>query len=233
MDTRSNSTCWAALWECLPGWSHVGIDLPGHGSSLPLNAGEQLPTLAHKIGSLAIARGATHLVALSFGAVIALQIALEHPGAFSTLTLGGPILGAGPFDPGIWVQYEEVKKLFRATGHGPSLRDCWMDLERASSGASRTARNSMNSFDVKYFDIPGGSSVDNSVFPTLAHPTIFAAFASHKSADLTSRRRRRLRPSEPVLLIPRAHHPGLRATRAFKLGPFMFARRSASLQTVL
>lgn len=121
-----DSTCWFGLWDRLPGWQHIGIDLPGHGSSLPLGLAEELSILAGKIGALAIAQGARHLVGHSFGTVIALQVALAYPRAFATLTLGGPILGGGPFEAEIWTRYKEVKALFRETGYGPNIRDHWM-----------------------------------------------------------------------------------------------------------
>ena len=121
-----DSTCWIRLWDHLPNWAHISIDLPGHGNSLPLNGSEELSTLARKIGTLAIAHRARHLIALSFGTVIALQIALEYPDAFATLTLGAPFMGGGPFDPQVWIRYKEVKALFRQAGYGPKIRDCWM-----------------------------------------------------------------------------------------------------------
>jgi pimeloyl-ACP methyl ester carboxylesterase len=114
------------LWERFPGWRHIGMDLPGHGSSLPLSGTEGLTSLARKIGALALRQGARHLVGLSFGTVIALQIALQYPNAFATLTLGSPILGGGPFDPEIWTRYKVVKALFRETGYGPNICDLWM-----------------------------------------------------------------------------------------------------------
>jgi pimeloyl-ACP methyl ester carboxylesterase len=121
-----DSTCWSELWERLPDWTRLSVDLPGHGSSLPLDGAEELSALARRIGALAIARKARHLVGLSLGTVLALQIALEYPGAFATLTLGGPMLGGGPFDPDIRIRYQEVKKLFGESGHGRHLRERWM-----------------------------------------------------------------------------------------------------------
>jgi pimeloyl-ACP methyl ester carboxylesterase len=126
-----DAMCWAGLWDCLPGWTHLSIELPGHGSSLPLDAKEELSALARRIGALAIAHRARNLVAVSLGSAIALQVAIEYPGAFATLVLGGPVLGGGPFNPEMWKRYEGLKTLFKGAGHGPHLRDYWMD-----SGAS-------------------------------------------------------------------------------------------------
>src|SRR5215831_19235242 len=61
-----NSACWRHLWNHLPDWRHIGVDLPGHGSSLPLKVDEELSALAKRIGALAIRRDARHLIASSF-----------------------------------------------------------------------------------------------------------------------------------------------------------------------
>ena len=83
-----DSSSWQTLWELLPDWYHIGIDLPGHGSSLPLGVGDDLQSLARRVGQLALEHEVQHLVALSFGTLIALQIAIEFPSAFSSLILG-------------------------------------------------------------------------------------------------------------------------------------------------
>ena len=72
-----NAGIWAELWRLLPGWRHIGIDLPGHGRSAPLAPGETLRGLARRLNRLAAEQGVRHLVALSFGGMIALQMAIE------------------------------------------------------------------------------------------------------------------------------------------------------------
>jgi pimeloyl-ACP methyl ester carboxylesterase len=122
----ADSTIWDELWSALPGRRHIGLDLPGHGHSLPLDPGEPLDALARRIGGLARERDVRHVVAHSLGAVVALQMALEHPGAFATLALGAPVLGGGPFAPDLWTRYMEVKAEFAVSGHSPVLADRWM-----------------------------------------------------------------------------------------------------------
>jgi pimeloyl-ACP methyl ester carboxylesterase len=122
----ADSTLWRELWEALPGRRHIGLDLPGHGNSLPLDAGEPLDVLARRIGDVARERDVRHVVAQSLGGVIALQMALEHAGAFETLALGAPVLGGGPFAPDLWARYAEVKAEFADSGHSPALVDRWM-----------------------------------------------------------------------------------------------------------
>jgi pimeloyl-ACP methyl ester carboxylesterase len=121
-----DSTAWSELWELLPEWSHIAIDLPGHGGSPPMVPGEDLPTLARRIAEIALKHNARHLVGLSFGALIALQVAIELREFLATLTLGAPSLGGGPQELGVGVRFEELKKLFAKTGNGPELRKLWM-----------------------------------------------------------------------------------------------------------
>ena len=121
-----NASIWGELWELLPGWSHVGVDLPGHGASRPIRSGEDLPALARTIGALALDLGVRHLVALSFGTILAVQTAIEHPGSFASLVLGAPALGGGPQDTLVARRYMELSLAHRMLGPGPELTALWM-----------------------------------------------------------------------------------------------------------
>jgi pimeloyl-ACP methyl ester carboxylesterase len=114
------------LWNLLPGWSHIGVELPGHGAAAWEAYGRDLPTVARRIGHYALARDVRHLVALSFGTVIALQVAIEFPDSFKTLVLAAPALGAGPQDKEVEARYEELEQLYRLRGPGPHMRERWM-----------------------------------------------------------------------------------------------------------
>jgi len=133
-----DASSWERLWELLPGWRHIGIDLPGHGASLPLPAGDDLPALARRIGRLALRHGVRHVVALSFGTLVALQLAIEHPTAFASVTLAAPALGGGPQDPDVARRYDELAAAYRTKGFGPHLRERWMqsppDLFKGAEG---------------------------------------------------------------------------------------------------
>lgn len=121
-----DSSLWRELWECLPDWYHIGLDLPGHGLSEPWPPNPTLPSLARLIGELALAQGVRHLVALSFGTVIALQIVLEFPGQFASLTLGAPAIGGGPQEMAVGERYKEMMQLYFQRGAGPWLTELWM-----------------------------------------------------------------------------------------------------------
>jgi 2-succinyl-6-hydroxy-2,4-cyclohexadiene-1-carboxylate synthase len=121
-----DSSIWHTLWARLPDRHHIGIDLPGHGASEPLRVGETLPALARRIAALAQAEGVRHLVGLSFGGMVALQVAAEAPDAFATLILGSPGLGGGPEEPHAQLRNVELARLYRERGPGPWLTELWM-----------------------------------------------------------------------------------------------------------
>jgi pimeloyl-ACP methyl ester carboxylesterase len=121
-----DSSAWSELWEQLPAFHHIGIDLPGHGVSMPPGPKDDLPLLARRIGELAIERGARHLVGLSFGSLVALQVAIEHPRAFASMLLAAPAIGGGPQEEAIAIRFRELVSMFRMGGFGPHLRGRWM-----------------------------------------------------------------------------------------------------------
>jgi pimeloyl-ACP methyl ester carboxylesterase len=121
-----DSSSWLPVWDLLPGWTHIGVDLPGHGSSLPLKDGESLPSLARRLWTLAARHDVRHCVALSFGTLVATQMAIERPDALATLVLAAPALGGGPQENGVGVRYQELITTYRQRGFGPHLRARWM-----------------------------------------------------------------------------------------------------------
>ncbi len=121
-----DSSSWSGLWDLLPEWSHIGLDLPGHGASLPLAEKDDLPALARYMGRVALERQVQHIVALSFGTVVGLQIVIEYPQAFRTLTLGAPAVGGGPQDVEVGTRYQELSDIYGRHGFTPELRERWM-----------------------------------------------------------------------------------------------------------
>jgi pimeloyl-ACP methyl ester carboxylesterase len=121
-----DSSIWKHLWQHLPRWQHIAIDLPGHGLSAPIENGETLLTLADRIGELAVSQQISHLVGLSFGGQIALQIAIQFPQFFTTLILASPGLGGGMQDSHAQSRNLELIKLYRQQGRGSWLTEKWM-----------------------------------------------------------------------------------------------------------
>jgi lipase len=83
------------LAAALPGATLVAPDLPGHGQSADWDGRADYATLATRQAlEVAAGLGPCDLIGHSFGAVIALRMALEVPEAFASLTLIEPVLFA-------------------------------------------------------------------------------------------------------------------------------------------
>src|ERR1700753_1702553 len=91
-----DSTLWHPLWELLPGFRHLGVDLPGHGRSGPLHPGDTLPALAARIAEIARAERAALVGALSLRYCVALRLAAAHPGRVSRRAVAAPTIAGAP-----------------------------------------------------------------------------------------------------------------------------------------
>jgi pimeloyl-ACP methyl ester carboxylesterase len=114
------------LWDRLPGWRHVGADLPGHGASDPMPRGITLPQLAAELIAVAKAESAERMVALSFGSCVALQVLIDEPDLMSHVVLGAPTIAGADPDPLAEQRYRELAMLKRFAGAGEMLADRWM-----------------------------------------------------------------------------------------------------------
>ena len=121
-----DASVFADVWAALPRRRHVGIDLPGHGASRPVDDGDVLPALAETIAGEALRLGVRHLVGLSFGTLVALEVAAACPDAFATLVLAAPGLAGAPADPAVERRYVELARLYHAAGPGPHMTALWM-----------------------------------------------------------------------------------------------------------
>lgn len=130
-----DSSIWADLWPLLPGYRHLGLDLPGHGRSRPLGRSDTVETVAHEIIDVARRHEAKYLIGISFGGMIALQVAARAPQQFCAVVLGAPLLAGGPVDPQAQACNLALFRLYKERGRGPWLRDRWMsDPPRIFSG---------------------------------------------------------------------------------------------------
>ncbi len=117
---------WLDFWRRLPDWYHVGVDLPGHGGSVPVTDMGDLPTLGRRLGRLCQRQNIRHLVASSVGTITATQIAIEFPSWFSSVVLSAPSLAGGPQEAEIAQVYTKLFQLYALSGAGPQMRDVWM-----------------------------------------------------------------------------------------------------------
>jgi pimeloyl-ACP methyl ester carboxylesterase len=114
------------LWAALPQWRHLGLDLPGHGCSRPVEEGDDLVTLAATIARFAQRLDVRHLVGLSFGTLVALQVAAASPESFRSLVLAAPGLAGAVSDPAVERRYVELAMLYRSAGRGRHMTELWM-----------------------------------------------------------------------------------------------------------
>jgi pimeloyl-ACP methyl ester carboxylesterase len=120
------SAVWGPLWEQLPGRRHVAVDLPSHGHSREIRAGETLADLADLVADRARRYGLAHLVALSFGTVLAVEVAARHPDVFASWTLAAPALAGMPHGHAVEHRYVELADLYRSRGAGRHMTTLWM-----------------------------------------------------------------------------------------------------------
>lgn len=78
----------------LPGWQATGVDLPGHGKAPDWDGVTDYGDAAHRLALVGLGQGADVLVGHSFGAVVALRMALERPDLVGRLVLIEPVLFA-------------------------------------------------------------------------------------------------------------------------------------------
>ena len=121
-----DSTLWRPLWDLLPGFRHVSIDLPGHGRSGPLSSDATLPALAARVGEIAQAERASRIVALSFGSAVALQLAASQPDLVSRLAIAAPTIAGARPAAGVVGRDMQLAQLYRMTGPSPHMTTLWM-----------------------------------------------------------------------------------------------------------
>ncbi|NUB44418.1 alpha/beta fold hydrolase [Fertoebacter nigrum] len=83
---------WAGVAAGLPGLSLIAPDLPGHGRSGAWVGQQDLHDLTTRIALELAGAGPVDVIGHSFGATVALRLALERPEAVRSLTLIEPVL---------------------------------------------------------------------------------------------------------------------------------------------
>ena len=130
-----DGTIWSALWDLLPGYRHVAVDLPGHGAAP--DAGGIDASADALVGAIR-STGARAVVGLSYGGMLALEAAIRAPDAVGRLVLGSPAVGGGPTDEEARTCHLELLRLARERGIGPWLAERWTAVPpRIFAGARR------------------------------------------------------------------------------------------------
>ncbi len=121
-----DATVWRDAWQTLPGLTHVGLELPGHGAAAQQPMPASLPELATDVADQLREQGCRSLVALSFGSCVAIQVALDHPDVLDRLVLGAPTLSGVPDDPAASAKFMVLFNTLRAYGPGELMARQWM-----------------------------------------------------------------------------------------------------------
>jgi pimeloyl-ACP methyl ester carboxylesterase len=192
-----DSSCWTDLWDQLPDWRHVAVDLPGHGLSLPVAPDVDLGAVARNLNALATRHGVRHLVGLSFGSFMALQMALEAETPYATLVLGSPLIEHGANDELLWKRYREMVTMYAMAGHGDHLRGRLMLVEPSPfDGAS--AREGLHE---KLYAIVGRHSFGDLAYAGLQR------WGNHPQSDV------RLHALPSTVLVIKGQNEGAAAKR--------------------
>lgn len=130
-----DSSSFAELWARLPGFEHVGVDLPGHGASPALDPGANLVELGRSLAALCEARALQHVVALSFGTVAALQLLLER--RLASAVLAAPGIAGGPTEPAMGPVYYKMGMLRAMVGRSPRITELWLGSPAFNGLSSR------------------------------------------------------------------------------------------------
>ncbi|MFF3442835.1 alpha/beta fold hydrolase [Streptosporangium sp. NPDC002721] len=131
-----SSAIWPPLWKHLPGHRHVAVDLPWHGRSRPPRDGEDRAALADLLVGRALDAGVRHVVALSFGTVVALEMALRHPRAFASWTLAAPSYAGGPRDRTVERHYLDLLLAHRGAGSRARTTALWLSCVPVFGGVA-------------------------------------------------------------------------------------------------
>lgn len=119
---------WAGMAEHLPGITLTALDLPGHGTAADWDGRTDLHGLAAR-DALAVAEamdgGPIDLIGHSYGATVALRMALERPELVRSLVLIEPVLFAAARaagDPGFAAFQTERQPFAQALAEGQMAR---------------------------------------------------------------------------------------------------------------
>jgi len=94
-----DSRVWGQVWRQLPAFRHLGIDLPGHGSSPALPVDAPIGRWAETVERAMAAHGCRMLVAMCMGTMVAAEVAIRARIPLDALVLIAPALVGMPQDP--------------------------------------------------------------------------------------------------------------------------------------
>jgi 3-oxoadipate enol-lactonase len=137
-------------------WRAVRYDQRGHGRSASPAAAYRWCDHAADLAAVIAATGAApaHLVGVSKGGGIALELALRRPELVRSLVLIAPLVPDYPLTEGLRTSFRELAHRIRADGVQPALRQAWLTHPLlASAHAQPGARERLEAMALTF---PGG-----------------------------------------------------------------------------
>lgn len=215
----AQSGAWAGVAGALAGrLSVTAFDLPGHGRSGDWNGERGYLTLAVRIAAT-FAETPLDLIGHSFGAVVALRLAISAPGAIRTLTLIEPVLFAAARGDPEWDAHRgEMAGFDRALAAGDRTRAAeaftrvwgtgvdWREITPRSREAVASRIRLIEAGNAALYDDSGGvlaaGALERLDMPVLIirgdqSPAIVARIAANLAARL---------PDVGVATVPGAGH---------------------------
>lgn len=121
-----SSQAWQPLWDRMPQFAHVGVDLPGHGLTPPWPRTATLGDVGSAVAKVIQDCGASRLVGLSFGSAVALEAATRDA-PVDRLVMAAPTINEKVSDDA--AARDRVMQLARgrrAGMTGDQLAELWM-----------------------------------------------------------------------------------------------------------
>jgi pimeloyl-ACP methyl ester carboxylesterase len=126
-----NARIWRGHCHSLPQWKHLAVDLPAHGRASPLRKGQTLDSWIEGLATLARAYDVHHIVAISFGGLVALSLAARMGAELHTLVLNSPAVPRAIGDPAAQACSLAMQRQFSSQGRGPWLTETWLEWPHA------------------------------------------------------------------------------------------------------
>ena len=127
----------APLWAAA-GYRVIRYDQRGHGRSASPPAGYRFGDHAADLAALlrALDAAPAHVVGLSKGGGIALELALREPALVRSLSLVGPLVPDHPLSPELLDSFRRFARAIRADGVERAVREVWIDHPLIASAAA-------------------------------------------------------------------------------------------------
>ena len=121
-----DGSIWEEAWGELPEFAHVAPDLPGHGVSRQFTESESLSSISASVEKVAREFNARHVVSISFGGTVGLQLGIDVKDFFQTLIVCSPGIAGGPVDLESQACNRELAQMYAQNGAGPWMASRWL-----------------------------------------------------------------------------------------------------------